>query len=940
MIDDNGGFGVRLRALRLAAGISQQELAERSGMSVRAISNLERGRTRWPYRHSLKRIADSLGLTGAQREAFIAVGCRPVAVADTPGDDPPAASVSAAPTGADVVGRAQHDSNPPPPMRPVVPCHLPAPVPGFVGRDDTLAELTRLLPPRGSVSVVAISGTAGVGKTALAVRWAWQSAESFPDGRLYVNLRGYDSGPPRSASDALAWLLRALGTDAARIPADEDERAAVYRSALVSRRVLLLLDNARDAAQVRPLLPGTPGSAVLVTSRDALAGLIARDGAARVELDLLPEDDAHNLLHNLIGKRAQAEPVAVSTLISQCCRLPLALRVAAELAVSRPDVALSELVAELADLRGRLDVLSAGGDSDTAVRAVLSWSYRQLAPADRRALRLISLHPGADFDLTAAAALTGADLPAARRTLERLARAYLVHVHGPKRFELHDLLRGFARELAEAQDEPGVRRGALAALFDHYLHTSAGAMNVLFPAEAGRRPRLGAPSTPVTPIEDVDAARRWLDAERANLTALVTLGAQGEPEASGSARTVRNSDRYLAARAIELASTIDRYLIFGQHRTEANSVHLSALKAARREGDRRAEAMALTHLGYIEKTLGRYGSSVAYQQQALAIFTELGDNMGRARVLHRLALVERNTGEFDAAQAHALEVIDLCRLAGERLGEAHASHAVGAVNIERGRYPQAAGFLHRTLELLDAARDRASRSVTVKELGVIEQRYGRLDAAAELFAQAQALCREAANVSGEAEVISQQSLTETLAGRPEEGAVLYKRAVAMNREIEDLDGEGWALARAARTELGLGRAQSAVELAEQALQIANIIGANSLRAYALDMLGFALTAGGHPDRARARHRAALDLAESMGAEHQRADAHHGLAQAHAALGLDEAALDHARAAYAWYAEAGVPEAAQIRARFPALVQSTDALMRRPGGEGTARVAMV
>jgi tetratricopeptide (TPR) repeat protein len=228
--------------------------------------------------------------------------------------------------------------------------------------------------------------------------------------------------------------------------------------------------------------------------------------------------------------------------------------------------------------------------------------------------------------------------------------------------------------------------------------------------------------------------------------------------------------------------------------------------------------------------------------------------------------------------------------------------------------------------------------VTVKELGVIELRYGRLDAAAELFAQAQALCREAANVSGEAEVISQQGLTETLAGRPEEGAVLYKRAVSMNREVEDLDGEGWALARAVQTELSVGRAQSAADLAEQALQITNILGADSLRAYALNMLGVALTVGGHPDRAPARHLAALDLAESMGAEHERANAHHGLAQAHAALGHDQTALDHARAAYAWYAQAGVPEAAQIWARFPALARP-DPAGRRPGGEGTCRMAL-
>ena len=917
MSEDDGVFAIRLRALRQAAGISQQELADRSGLSVRAISNLERGRTRWPYRNSLERLADSLTLAGTQREDFIAVGRRPFLAAHAPVDEHRATA------DADTATQPEQGSITPFGTRAAVPRHLPPAVPGFVGREGAIAQLTRLLPPQGAAPVVAISGTAGVGKTALAVRWAWKRAESFPDGQLYVNLRGYDAGPPRSATDALAWLLRALDVDVTRIPADEDERAGLYRSTLAARRVLLLLDNAHDSAQVRPLLPGTPGSAVLVTSRDTLAGLIARDGAERIELEALPEDDAQDLLYRLIGKRAQANPIAIRTLISQCCRLPLALRVAAELAISRPRDELGDLVAELADLRGRLDALSAGGDSGTAVRAILSCSYRQLSPADRRALRLVSLHPGTDFDLYAAAALTGADLPTTHRTLERLARAYLVHPIGAQRFELHDLLRAYAHELVDAQDEPGVRRAALAALFEYYQHTSSAAMNALFPAEAARRPRTGVPSTPVIPIQGRDAAGRWLEAERANITALVAFGAQTAPERSVPTQSPQNTADLLAARAIELASTVDRYLSFGQHRAESSAVHTNALKAARREGDRRAEATALSNLGYNEKIFGRYASSVAYQQQALAIFAELGDKYGQARALHRMSLVERLTGEFGAALAHARQVVGLCRQVGERLGEARASHILGAVNVAMGHYPQAAGFLNRTLELLDAANDRSSLSVTVKELGVIELCYGRLAAATELFEQAQALCREAANLAGEAEVISQQSVTETLAGRLQEAAVLYKCALSMNREAGDSEGEGWALARAAHTELSAGQTRRATELAEDALQVAHVQGATPLQAFALNALGAALNATGQSDRALARHLAALELAEAMGAEHERANAQYCLARANAALGHRETALEYARSAYVWYAEAGVPEAAQIRVRFPALARAAN-----------------
>lgn len=922
MSEDDGVFAVRLRALRQAAGVSQQELADRSGLSVRAISNLERGRTRWPYRDSLERLADSLHLAGTQRADFIAVGRRPLPAAPLP------ANGYRATADTDAAGRADQGSITPLGAWPAVPRHLPAAVTGFVGREAALAQLTRLLPPQGATPVVAISGTAGVGKTALAVRWAWKCADSFPDGQLYVNLRGYDSGPTRSASDALAWLLRALGVDVTRVPADEDERAAIYRSTLASRRVLLLLDNAHDSAQVRPLLPGTAGSAVLVTSRDNLAGLIARDGAERIELEVLPEYDAQDLLHRLIGERARTDPIAISTLISQCCRLPLALRVAAELALSRPRDELGDLVAELADLRGRLDALSAGGDSGTAVRAVLSCSYRQLTPADRRALRLVSLHPGADFDLYAAAALTGADLPTTHRTLERLARAYLVRPIGSQRFELHDLLRAYARELVDAQDEPGVRRAALTALFEYYQHTSSAAMNALFPAEAARRPRIGVPSTPVIPIQGRDAAGHWLDAERANIATLVAFGAQAAPAISAPTQNPQLAADVLAARAIELASTVDRYLFVGQHRAEASAVHTNALKAARREGDRRAEATALSQLGYNEKNFARYASSVAYQEQALAIFTELGDKFGQARALHRMALVQRLTGEFGAALANARQVVELCRQVGELLGEARASHILGAVNLELGRYPQAARHLHRTLELLKAANDHSSPSVSVKDLAVIELRYGRLDAAAELLARAQALCQEAANLSGEAEVVSQQSVRDTLAGRLEEAAVLYKCAVSMNREAGDSEGEGWALARAAHTELSAGQARRATELAEDALQVAHVQGATPLQAFALNALGAALNADGRSERALVRHLAALELAEAMGAEHERANAHYRLAQAHAALGHAETALDHARSAYTWYVGAAVPEAAGIRARFPELERSVDSATRR------------
>jgi DNA-binding SARP family transcriptional activator len=297
----------------------------------------------------------------------------------------------------------------------VRPQELPASVAGFLGREEELAALSGLLdwsaertPP--AIVISMIGGTAGVGKTTLAVQWAHRVAERFPDGQLYVNLRGYDPDQPMTPGDVLAGFLRALGVGSQDIPAEENERAARYRSLLAGRRMLVVLDNARSEEQVRPLLPGSPSCAVVVTSRDSLAGLVARDGAMRLELDLLPLDKAVSLLRALIGGRVDDDPGAAATMAEQYCRLPLALRVAAELAVDRRAVPLPELVGELADRQRRLELLDVGGDIRTAVRAVFSWSLQHLDANVARAFQLLGLHPGSDFDAYAATALTGTGL--------------------------------------------------------------------------------------------------------------------------------------------------------------------------------------------------------------------------------------------------------------------------------------------------------------------------------------------------------------------------------------------------------------------------------------------------------------------------------------------------------------------------------------------------
>jgi hypothetical protein len=345
----------------------------------------------------------------------------------------------------------------------LVPAQLPAGVSGFTGRDAELAQLDDVLDGTAESAISAVSGTAGVGKTALCLRWAHRCRDRFPDGQLYVDLRGYDPAQPLTPEQALARLLTAVGVATRDIPPDVEPMAARYRTEVDGRRMLILLDNAASEEQVRSLLPGTPSCVVVVTSRDQLAGLVAVPGAHRLDLDLLPMADAVDLLRRLIGPRVEAEPAAATTLAEQCARLPLALRVAAELAISRPANALRDLVVDLGDHQRRLTLLDAGGDPRAAVAAVFSWSIRHLPPDLVRVFRLVGLHPGADFDAYSAAALAGIDPERARGALGLLARAHLLQRTNAGRFTAHGLLRAYATHLATVEDSEDGGRAALGA---------------------------------------------------------------------------------------------------------------------------------------------------------------------------------------------------------------------------------------------------------------------------------------------------------------------------------------------------------------------------------------------------------------------------------------------------------------------------------------------
>jgi transcriptional regulator with XRE-family HTH domain len=510
--EGRGAFGDLLRARRLAAGLTQEDLAARCGLSIRALADMERGRTARPYRRSVALLAGALGLSGEDGVLFAR------------------AARTGVPAGSGA-GRSGSASTPAAAQATAVPRQLPAAAPGFAGREAELRALADLLGQTdagpGMVVISAIAGTAGVGKTALAVHWAHQIADRFPDGQVYLNLRGFGpAGEPVAPADAIRLLLDSLGVAPEQIPAGLDPQAALYRSLLADRRMLIVVDNARDAAQVRPLLPGSQGCLVVVTSRSQLAGLAVADGARLLTLDVLTEAEARQLMEGRLGcGRVAAELAAVRELTRLCARLPLALAIVAARAAARPALTLAGLAAELRGTQGRLDALGTG-DTATDVRTVFSWSCQQLSARATGMFRLLGVHPGPDITVPAAASLAGVPPGAARQALAELAQAHLITEHVPGRYACHDLLRAYAAEQAASHVSAVARRAAVHRALDYYLHTAHAAALLLL--SSFRDPiALSSPQPRVRPeqLADRQQALEWFQAERQVLLGAISHAA-------------------------------------------------------------------------------------------------------------------------------------------------------------------------------------------------------------------------------------------------------------------------------------------------------------------------------------------------------------------------------------------------------------------------------
>ncbi|MFC4068603.1 AfsR/SARP family transcriptional regulator [Actinoplanes subglobosus] len=727
-----------------------------------------------------------------------------------------------------------------------VPAELPADVPGFTGRAHELAALDRLTggrapstaqdrltgtsppasttepapsPEPSAVMIAVVSGTAGVGKTALATRWAHRARDRFPDGQLYVDLRGYDPEQPVSPEAALARFLRSLGLPGEQMPADVEERAALYRSLLDRRRVLVLLDNAASVDQVRPLLPGAASCVVVVTSRDALPGLVVRHGARRLDLDVLRHEEALALLRRLAGERVSGDAGAAEELAAHCARLPLALRIAAELVHRRAPASLASVVSELADHRGRLGLLSTG-DPHSDIGVVFSWSYRDLPAGAARTFRLLGHHPGTDVDVCAVAALTGDPEVRAREHLGLLAASHLVQRAGD-RYGMHDLLRAYAKDLARRSGEAGLPR----AVPVFYLHTAATAMDLLYPAERGRRPRVPVPDGPALPLRAATALA-WLDAERANLVATAVHAVAHDLEWF----------------AVQLAQVLLRYLESGGHYTDAVTLHEHALRAAERRPDHRAAAQLRINLGVLHVQQARYAEAGIELQRAVELALEVGDTLVRVRALGNLGHLYQWQGRYAEAARFLGEVVSVARHSGDRAGEARGLGNIGQVRLRQGR-------------LADAAHDlRASA----------------------------AICHDIGDAVGEAYALLHLGHVESSSGRHTAAAELYERALLVFTGTTEVAGRAYALDGLGGVDVLLGEHRRAADRLGEALALFRRIGERAGEARVANSLGAAAASTGRLADARAHHLSALRIAGEIGYRYEQSRAEQGLARLSAA----------------------------------------------------------
>jgi DNA-binding SARP family transcriptional activator/tetratricopeptide (TPR) repeat protein len=657
-------------------------------------------------------------------------------------------------------------------------CQLPVQLPTFTGRVAELQELNRLLPaegpPPGTV-ITAVVGMAGVGKTALAVTWAHQVADRFPDGQLYVDLRGFHStGSVMSEAEALRSLLDGLGVPAQRMPPGLDGQVALYRSLLKGRRVLIVLDNARDSKQVRRLLPAAAGCLAVVTSRNQLTGLVAEFGAHCVTLGPLTESDAMALLTRRIGAaRVARELGACAEIIARCGRLPLALAILGARVVVEPAYSLEAVLAELRDGRSGLDAFNAEAPLADA-RSVFSWSYHALSPGAARLFRLLALHPGPDWSVAAAASLAGLDVTATRPLLKELLWAHLTTRRAGNRFFCHDLLRAHATELLAAEESQAEVTDAWHRLLDHYLHTAHAADTVVFPHRERVPLRPPVPGTTVTRPADLPAALDWMTAERSVLITLVTADT---PYGGGAQRW-------------RLAAVLERHLDRAGRWQEQEVAQKAAVALTEELGDLSGQAYAYQALGFACVRLEQWEAAERHLARALVLLIGTSDPDGQA-VTHRyLAYLANVRRRHDEALGHYLRASALYRLTGRRGGEGSVRNEMGWTYLATGALSEAREQCEQAIALNRQIGHRGGEAAAWDTLGSAYERAHDRQRALTCCQRALELYRDIHDRSMEADTLAHIGSLHSQAGDRAGAERAWRDALAILEELDHPDAEG------------------------------------------------------------------------------------------------------------------------------------------------------
>ena len=830
-------FAALLRRLRAGARLTQEELAEAAGISPRSVSDLERGINRTARKDTALLLADALSLSGQVRALFVAAarGRAPAADVLATGEGPAA-------QGAGAVAATRT---------------LPRDIGSFTGREAELGRLLAALAKAaeggGVVGIHAIDGMAGAGKTALAVHAAHRLAGRFPDGQFFVPLHAHTPGQRLvDPAEALASLLLTAGAAAQQIPPGVEARAARWRDFAAGKKILLLLDDAAGHEQVEPLLPGTACSLVLITSRRRLTAL---EDATVLSVDTLTPADAATLLARLAGRSdLSPETEAAGEIARLCGYLPLAIGMLARQLRHHPARSGAGLAADLASARDRLAGMHA---ENLSVAAAFDLSYQELTADQQRLFRRLGLAPGPDIDSYAAAALDDISVETARGRLDDLYDNHLITEPQAGRYLLHDLLREYARTLADGDDD-AESQAAVGRVVSYYAYVAAAASkHIATWTTGGGRPPPGSPPAHAPPLAAPQEATAWLEAERSNLFVAVSSAAEALPQ-----------------HAVAIATAMGGFLRASGRWDQAAAQYQTALNAARRAGDRPGQAGALDELGLLQQLTGDYTAATATLAQAVALYTELGDRRGQAYALNHLGLVHQDTGDYRAATASHQRALALAREAGDRLAEA----------------------------------------VSITDLGQVQQLTGNYRAAIASHEQALAMFRDLDSPFDEADALTQMGFNECALGNYEAATARHRQSLAVFRRLGDRLGQAWAIGGLGEVQFATRDYAGASANLSQALQLHRELGQRRGEAVLLNILGDLSLATSANEEAYRRHSQALTIAREIGARGEEAWALEGMGKSLLLSNPDEAAV-HMREARAIYQRLGHRDAQRALGRL-------------------------